>query len=529
MRSRTTLYKGNVRPAYSSRVAFVVVLALVAPMVSRAQGQAALADLLPAPGILRNSVTNLHAEGDTLWVGPLLNVTTDGGETWQVSDADSLQDSDLRVYSLDVEGDVVWAGLGYLSQRLEGAFQSAGGFLISEDGGETFIYRFPQLDIPNSPPITYGVSAIEAFEIIAPEESPPFDIDYDPQTGTAWVAGWNSGLRRSDNGGRTWQRVVLPPDDLTEIRPDVLYNFELRPRIGQAGHYNHSVFSVLVDEIGTVWAGTQKGVNRSADGLAWQRFSHDETPGSLVGNWVVSIEEQPLPGRNAVWMATWNSGEIGEQTDDGATVTRDGGETFEQVLAGPRIIDFAFAPGIVYAAGQEDGLFISEDDGQTWRTIVDFEVPLNPDHVVNPNVAVLSVAVTPGAVWAGTDDGLFKSTDGGETWQVFRADVPLHPEMPNASVPNVDTYAYPNPFSPANDRLIRIRYEVEQPGNVDIRIFDFEMRLVRHLVDEHQEAGEREAAWDGLAAGNVDVVNGVYFYAVRTKAGTAWGKILLIE
>ena len=42
------------------------------------QGQAQVGqtgELLPVTGILRNSVTNLHAEGDTLWAGPFLNMT----------------------------------------------------------------------------------------------------------------------------------------------------------------------------------------------------------------------------------------------------------------------------------------------------------------------------------------------------------------------------------------------------------------------------------------------------------------------
>ncbi|MEX0599036.1 MAG: hypothetical protein WD205_00255, partial [Rhodothermales bacterium] len=67
-----------------------------------------VADVLPADGILRNSVTNLHARGDTLWAGPFLNVTFDGGENWFVADVDSLFGSRNTVFSIDVEGPVIW-------------------------------------------------------------------------------------------------------------------------------------------------------------------------------------------------------------------------------------------------------------------------------------------------------------------------------------------------------------------------------------------------------------------------------------
>src|SRR5690606_23886263 len=80
-------------------------------MEARAQATlsaARVAELVPTPGILRNGVSNLHAEGDSLWVGPFLNLTTAGGQTWRVPDADSLAGSRNRVFSLDAEGPVVW-------------------------------------------------------------------------------------------------------------------------------------------------------------------------------------------------------------------------------------------------------------------------------------------------------------------------------------------------------------------------------------------------------------------------------------
>src|SRR5690606_3423531 len=147
---------------------------------------------------------------------------------------------------------------------------------------------------------------------------------------------------------------------------DSSYDFRVEPRRGNTGSFNHMGFAVLADETGTIWAGTPSGVNRSLDGgLSWRRFSREGTPSSLTGSWVISIEEQEMPGRNPIWMATWNAGEAGEQGLDGITVTRDGGETFEQVLLGETVFDFAFDDSTVYAAA-ESGLFLSRNGGRSW-------------------------------------------------------------------------------------------------------------------------------------------------------------------
>ncbi len=509
-------------------------------LVSQAQAQFDLPEgLLPVPGILRNSVTNLHAEGDALWVGPFLNMTPDGGRTWLVADVDSLAARRLSVYSLDVEGDVVWAGVGS-SRREDGeTVNSVAGYVFFTGfqphpaGSEMFHWRPPHLDDPDDTTEEYGVSVLPALPVIVPEQSPPFDIDYDPVREEVWVAAWASGVRRSRDHGHTWDRVVLPPDFLHAIHPDSSHDFSVSPvsRDGVDGHLNHRGFSVLAAEDGTIWAGTAGGLNRSSDGLAWRRFVADGTAWSLTGNWVTSIEEQPLPGgQNPIWMATWpvnDPDQFGPPENYGVTVTRDGGETFEQALIGERVHDFAFQGArTVYVAG-ENGLFVTRDAGVTWRTIRHFRDAGNPDRIVRPDLSAYAVALTSNALWVGTSDGLMKSEDGGDTWRIYRTDVPLHPDTPTEDRPDADTYAYPNPFSPASDRFVRIRYDSDAAAG-RIRIFDFRMHLVRELTANAGAGGEREVAWDGTDRNGFRVANGVYFYTVMGE-NPAYGKIQVLE
>src|SRR5690606_28984314 len=153
--------------------------------------------------------------------------------------------------------------------------------------------------------------------------------------GAIWVAGWSSGIRKSLDDGRTWERVVLPPDALTEINPDSLYDFALEPRRGNLGNFNHMGFSILIASDGTIWAGTPKGVNVSTDGLAWRRIEPDGSSTSMTGSWVVAMEEQFTDEGSAIWLATWEATETGDLGGrSGVSVTRDGGATFEQVLVG---------------------------------------------------------------------------------------------------------------------------------------------------------------------------------------------------
>ena len=501
--------------------------------------------------ILYNSVTNLHAEGEALWVGPFLNVTRDGGATWQVADADSLAGLVNRAYSIDVDGEVIWAGLGATrSLESSGVQQSvdlARGFVFSTDGGATWTYRSPKaptdgdplttgiLDLPDDTVTVYGGVGLPTLAITVPEQSPPWDIDYDPLTGHVWTANQLAGLRRSMDGGLTWQRIVLPPDTTDYLAPHLGYRFPFfvqptRVPVDQFFGLNFQVFSVLVDAIGTVWAGAAGGLNKSLDsGESWYHYT---TADGLTGNWILSIEEQVRPsGAPVIWVATGPG--RGEGEAYGAVVSRDGGETFEQVLINETVYDFAFDGSQVYIAGLS-GLFISADDGRTFRTEREFYDPTQPERTILPGTAAYAVATTPTGLWVGTEDGLFNSKDGGDTWRIYRADVPLTPEglppvVPASRVPKVEAYAYPNPFSPSSDRLVRLRYRLESEGQVTIRIFDFGMNLVRRLTDSGSGRGEREVSWDGTSDSGTRVANGAYFYAIQTGGDTFWGKFLVLE
>jgi hypothetical protein len=336
---------------------------------------------------------------------------------------------------------------------------------------------------------------------------------------------------------------VLPPDTSQTVDPSTPTDVLVAPPLdGGRGFLNHVGFSVLVDETGTVWAGTARGVNRSrpasvvADGSRrWRRFAAADTANSLPGEVVVDLAEQPRSGgRNPVWMATW----AGQQAQEGAlqrfgvAVTPDGGDTFRQTLVGERVFEIAAREARVYAAGRT-GLFVSDDQGQTWRTIERFPLQ-NEGRVLPPDLAAQAVAVTDAALWVGTSDGLLRLDrtrepdllDGAPRWRLFRAEVPVNPEEPTEEVPDVSTYAYPNPFVPSRDQLVRIAYELPEARTVEVTIFDFGMNAVR-TITEQKSAGQQETVWDGTDERGLRVPTGTYHYTVDLGDKTVQGKILL--
>lgn len=501
-------------------------------------------ELVPFPGIVSNQVQVLEPAGDSLWSGPLLTVYVEQDERFEIADVPALTEEDNVVFSIAAHSaphpqSLIWAGLAF---DTGGGQAGAAGFLVSSDGGASFDERPPQLDEPGDTTISYGGSTVRAAAITQQASSTAQDLAIGREADTVWVAGLRSGLRWTGDGGQTWNRTVLPPDTSGSTDPSTPTDVRVAPRENGRGWLNHVAYSVLVDETGTVWAGTSSGVNRSrpatvtADGRrGWQRIPAAGAGNGPPGNVVVALTEQPRPGtRNPVWMASW----AGEQQQEerpqrfGVAVTPDGGRTFRHALIGERIYDVAAREGQVYAAG-ETGLFVSNDHGKTWRSIKTFALE-SDENVLPSDVTVRAVAVTDGALWVGTTDGLLRLDradesdllDGDPEWELFRTETPVNPEEPSEQVPDVATYAYPNPFVPSRHELVRIAYEIEASQTVEVTIYDFAMNRVRTLTQQ-RSAGQHEVVWRGRDEQGLRVPTGTYVYTVELGDRTVDGKIVV--
>ncbi|NTV45539.1 MAG: hypothetical protein HGB11_03220, partial [Chlorobiales bacterium] len=298
------------------------------------------------------------------------------------------------------------------------------------------------------------------------------------------------------------------------------------PQRGSDGYLVYLGFSVFAASDGAVWVGTVDGLCKSTDPAAtdpsWVKFNR--TYGGLSGNWVVVIKEQPSTG--TIWAATWPAEDNREFY--GASYTSDGGQTWKIALDGIKLYDFAFHGDTVFAVGP-DGLFTSPNNGYSWTATRRITDRNNAQRFISSTAEFLSVeteVLPSGAarLWVGTSDGTAVSMDGGKLWTILRADKPVGSDT--------KTYAYPNPFAPKLDSVVRIRYKLEQAGTVTVRIFDFSMNPVCTLLNGayRSNAAEAEESWDGRTAFGARVANGVYFYSVEQKgAKTLWGKIMVLE
>ena len=87
---------------------------------------------------------------------------------------------------------------------------------------------------------------------------------------------------------------------------------------------------------------------------------------------------------------------------------------------------------------------------------------------------------------------------------------------------------YPNPFNPET----WIPYQLAEPTDVTLTIYDIQGRVVRTLDLGHQRAGiyeskSRAAYWDGKNAQGEPVASGVYFYTLKAGDFSATRKLLI--
>ncbi|MEP0546713.1 MAG: Ig-like domain-containing protein [Rhodothermales bacterium] len=99
-----------------------------------------------------------------------------------------------------------------------------------------------------------------------------------------------------------------------------------------------------------------------------------------------------------------------------------------------------------------------------------------------------------------------------------RGDIPLVP-ITFALAP-----AYPNPFAGS----ATLAYDLPEPADVVLDVFDLLGRRVAVLADGVQEAGRYTVRWDGTVAG-APAANGVYVYRLRAGSFTASHKMVLLR
>lgn len=187
------------------------------------------------------------------------------------------------------------------------------------------------------------------------------------QNADALTLGTHNGLYQSSDGGRSWQSTALAGQDAMNL--------------GRAGG-------------GVTWTAGHNVLAKSTDGgRTWQDVRPDGLPHLDIHGFAVDPRDQ-----KTLWAAL---------AGQGIYRSRDGGESFELVTreVGGGVMALAVTPdGRVLAGDMQQGLFVSGNDGKTWKPTLQAGLM---GVAVNPKEPERVVATGP---------GILLSTDGGRNW-----------------------------------------------------------------------------------------------------------------
>ncbi len=85
--------------------------------------------------------------------------------------------------------------------------------------------------------------------------------------------------------------------------------------------------------------------------------------------------------------------------------------------------------------------------------------------------------------------------------------------------------AYPNPFNPTT----RIQYDLLKAANITVDIYDITGKLVKILINQQQEPGLKQVAWDATDRTGNQVGASIYLYRIDAGNYSKTGKLILIK
>jgi serine protease AprX len=89
----------------------------------------------------------------------------------------------------------------------------------------------------------------------------------------------------------------------------------------------------------------------------------------------------------------------------------------------------------------------------------------------------------------------------------------------------ISVRAWPNPFTHGTVLSVQLA----QPGNVDLKVYDNNGRIVRELASGRSVVTRASFPWDGRDGNGRTLAPGIYFYRVHAAGAEAWGKVVLSD
>ena len=165
-----------------------------------------------------NSVSDIITIGDTIWIGSSkgVSLSIDNGLNWQNFYGNTAFGTE-SISAIGYDKGIFWAATAH-SQTIFGTdYQVGSGLRYTTNNGQTWSSIPQPVDDSTDKFVRYGINNLNAVPVTVDVQNLIFDIaithaiDGKP---VIWIATFAGGLRKSTDMGASWQRVVIPPDNL---------------------------------------------------------------------------------------------------------------------------------------------------------------------------------------------------------------------------------------------------------------------------------------------------------------------------
>ncbi len=478
-----------------------------------------------------NFITDIFVIGDTVWFGSGTGImrTIDNFKNFQSFYGLQPFGAD-DIAGFEIKDNLCIVATATTTKISGDDIATGTGIKVSTDYGVNWNSYGQPMDGRYDTSIVYGSNILHALSVVVPQFNLSYDIAItktknNPGNMTIWIASWAGGIRKSDDYGSTWQRVVLPPDDLDSIYLGGTYNFSLDVNKNN----NHKAFSIYAINDSTLFAGTAGGINKSTDwGVSWRKYNYLNSGSGtnrVSGNFVVKFNLQTFGNNKIIWAATRKADDPNEV--NAVSYSTNFGLNWSYTLKDISPNGIGSLDSIVYAL-TDDGVWRSYFGNFSWS---------KPGLIYDPDTRDICKATSfyfinniHDTLYIGGSDGLLRTVEVGQPWvsrwKIYRAlkDIDLSSD--------IKTYSAPNPFSPA-DEFTRIYYKTAKSSSkITIKIFDFGMNPVRTVIQNaiRTSPDMLYTIWDGKNDNGYQVANGVYFYRVEVEGDKdLWGKIMVLQ
>ena len=370
-----------------------------------------------------------------------------------------------------------------------------------------------------------------------------------------WIAASNENIYKTIDGGKSWLKSTIPRMGQDIIFLDVFfvdqqYGWACGREAFPSGlvTYDRGIVICTSDggeswkrkEIDPFTTSFQTRLRKvffqdSQNGWITGEQSDPEAKGLILrtedgGDTWQSKDTEYLKNATALFLLNsdfgWITGTRLENPQQGTCTlkTINGGDSWVEydMSSSERISDLTFfMPEFGIASTYEGQILSTSDSGKTWQEKFTFETGLNAMHFADEQNGWTVGGFYYSGDYIGT---ILKTEDGGESW--FSQDNNVYIDAEEKLPSKFALFQnYPNPFNPSTT----IPYQLAQPGQVKLEIFNTIGQKIRTLVNEVQGSGKHTAIWKGLNEQWQAVSSGVYYYSIKSGEFHEMRKMVLLR